>query len=50
MDVVSKNLFRHRSNVRNFEPSPKRKVGHKGKTFYFKRRNYVHSGTRQQNV
>jgi hypothetical protein len=50
MDAGSKNLFRHRLDVRNFEPSSKTKVGQKGKTLYFKRGNYVYSGTKQQNA
>jgi hypothetical protein len=50
MDVGSKNLFRDMSNARNSQPSSKIKVGQKGKTFHFERKNYVQSGTRQQIV
>jgi hypothetical protein len=46
MDVGSKNLFKDRSDARNCEPSSKTKVGEKGRTFHFERKNYVHSGTR----
>jgi hypothetical protein len=47
MDVGSKKLFRKRLDARNFEPSSETKVGQKGKTLYFRRGNYVHSGIRQ---
>jgi hypothetical protein len=41
MDVASKNLFRDRSDPMNSKPSSKIKVGQKGKTFHFKRENYI---------
>jgi hypothetical protein len=47
MDVGSKNLFRDSSNVKNFKPNFKTEIGQKGRTFHFKKRNYVKSGTRQ---
>jgi len=50
MDVGSKNLLKDRSNAKNSKPSSKIEVGEKGKTFHFERRNYVQSGTRQQNA
>ncbi len=37
------------SDAINFELSSGTKVGWKGKTFHFKKGNYVQSGTRQQN-
>jgi len=33
----SKNLFRDRSDARNFEPNSKTEVGQQGRTFHFKR-------------
>ncbi len=50
MDAGSKNLFRDRSNAKNYEPNLKTEVGQKGKTFPFERRNLVHNGTKQKNV
>jgi len=44
MDAQSKNLFRNMLDVKNSKPSSKIEVGHKGKTFYFERRNYVQGG------
>jgi hypothetical protein len=42
MDAQSKNLFRNRLDVKNSKPNSKIEVGHRGKTFYFERGNYVH--------
>jgi hypothetical protein len=50
MDARSENLFRDRSNAINLNLAQKIQVGWKNKTFYSKRGNYVHSGTRQQNA
>jgi hypothetical protein len=41
MDARSENLFRNKSNARNFELSSKTKVGQKGKNLYFERGNNV---------
>jgi hypothetical protein len=50
MDVGNKNMFKDMLYVRNYELSLETKVGQKGKTFHFKRGNYVQSGTRQHNA
>jgi hypothetical protein len=50
MDARSKNLSRNTLDAKKFELSPKTKVGKKGKTLCFVRKNNVHSGTRQSNV
>ncbi len=42
MDVGNEKLFRSELDARNFEPSSKTKVGHKGKN--------LQSGTRQHNA
>jgi hypothetical protein len=48
MDARSKNLFRDMLDAKNFELSLETKVGQKGKTFHFERKNYVQNRTRQQ--
>jgi hypothetical protein len=50
MDVGSKNLFRDRLDAKNSKPNSIIEVGHKGKTFYFKRGNYVQSGQTRHNL
>jgi hypothetical protein len=50
MDAGNENLSRDRSNARKFKLNSKIEVGQKGRTFYSKRGNNVHSGIRQQNV
>jgi hypothetical protein len=50
MDARNENLFKNKSDVKNFEPGSETEVGYKGKTFYFERGNYVQSGTRQHNA
>ncbi len=50
MDVGNKNMFKDMLYVVNYELSLETKVGQKGKTFHFKRGNYVQSGTRQHNA
>jgi hypothetical protein len=50
MDVGSKNLFRDRLNVKNFQPSSKIELDYKGRTFHSIRGDYVQNGTRQQNA
>jgi hypothetical protein len=47
MDAESKNLFRDRLDARNSKPSSEIEVGQKGRILYFKRGDYVHSGTKQ---
>ncbi len=47
VDARSKELFRIRSDARNFDFSSKIKVSQKGRTFYSKRRKSVQSGTRK---
>jgi hypothetical protein len=49
MDAGSENLFKDGLDAKNSKPSSKIEVGHKGKTFYSKRRNYHKVGC-QQNV
>ncbi len=46
MDARSESLFRDMLDAKIFELSLETKVGQKGKTFRFERRNYVHNGTR----
>jgi hypothetical protein len=47
VDARSKELFRNRSDAKNFDFSSKIKVSQKGRTFYSKRRKSVQSGTRK---
>ncbi len=46
MDARSENLFRDMFDAKIFALSLETKVGLKGRTFRFERRNYVHNGTR----
>jgi hypothetical protein len=41
MDVGSKNLFKDRSDAKNFKPNLETKVSQKGRTFHSKKRNYI---------
>ncbi len=50
MDVGNRNLFRDKLDAINSKPSLETKVGQKGRTFHFERRNYVQSGTKQHNA
>jgi hypothetical protein len=50
MDLGNEKLFKDKSDARKFELSLEIKVNYKGITFYFERRNHVHSGTKQHNV
>jgi len=47
MDARVTELLKDRLDVKNFELSSKIEISLKGRTFYFKRRKNVHSGTRQ---
>jgi hypothetical protein len=47
MNARSEELFKNKSNAKNFEPSLATKVSQNGRTLYFERRNNVQNGTKQ---
>jgi hypothetical protein len=50
VDVGNEKLFKNTLDAKNSKPSLEIEVSQKGTTFYFEKRNNVHSGTKQQNV